>query len=298
MTARELTTVVDRMSFTECPRWHDGRLYFSDFYSQRVMSVRPGEPAEEVARVAYQPSGLGWLPDGRMLVVSMLDRRVLRREHSGELVEHADLSAIATGNLNDMVVAPSGVAYVGNFGFDLMAGAPVAPSPLVRIDPDGTIDVATEPLSFANGAVITPDGGTLIVAETFGNRISAFAVAEDGTLGPRRDWAVLGVHPTSTDLGDVLRSLAFAPDGMCFDADGAVWVADAHAERVIRIAEGGEILDEISAGQGCYACMLGGDDGRTLFLCLAPDFHADARAAAREASIASTAVDVPHAGTP
>ena len=290
--------VVDGMTFTECPRWHDGTLYFADFYTHRVMSVVPGRDPQEVVTVPAQPSGLGWLPDGRMLVVSMRDRKVLRQEQSGELVEHADLSGVATGHVNDMVVAPSGIAYAGNFGFDLMAGEPATLTPLARIDPDGTVSVASEPLMFPNGSAITPDGSTLVISESFGNRLSAFPIAADGSLGPRRNWATFGPAPTSTDVAEVMAGAAFAPDGMCLDADGASWVADAVGNRVARVAEGGEILEEIATGEGCYACMLGGDDGRTLFLCVAPDFHEDARAAAREGRILAAKVDVPHAGTP
>lgn len=311
MTDRALSVVVDQMTFTECPRWHDGALWFSDFYTHRVLSVVPGGDPQEVVTVANQPSGLGWLPDGRMLVVSMRDRKVLRQEESGELVEHADLSGIATGHVNDMVVAPSGIAYAGNFGFDFMAGAPVRPTPLARIDPDGTASIASEPLLFPNGSAITPDGSTLIVSESFGNRMSAFDIASDGSLGPRRDWAVLGPAPTSTDTAEVVRGAVFAPDGICLDADGAVWVADALAGRVLRLAEGGEILDEVSvhgpaqgsegslgSRNGCFACMLGGDDGRTLFICVAPDSDEHARMGSRDARILSTTVDIPHAGTP
>jgi sugar lactone lactonase YvrE len=298
MGARELTTVVDQMTFTECPRWRDGRLYFADFYTYRVMSVVPGRDPEEVASVPQQPSGLGWLPDGQMLVVSMRDRKVLRQERSGELVEHADLSGVATGHVNDMVVAPTGIAYAGNFGFDLMAGEPFVATPLARIDPDGKVSVASEPLYFPNGAAITPDGSTMIISESFGNRMSAFDIAADGSLGSRRDWAALGPLPTTDDVTAALGVAAFAPDGMCLDAEGAVWVADAVGNRILRLAEGGEVLDEISTGEGVYACMLGGDDGRTLFMCVAPDFHEDARSAAREARIVSTTVDVGHAGTP
>jgi sugar lactone lactonase YvrE len=298
MGARELTTVVDQMTFTECPRWRDGRLYFADFYTYRVLSVVPGGDPQEIVTVPQQPSGLGWLPDGRMLVVSMKDRKILRQEQSGELVEHADLSGVATGHVNDMVVAPSGIAYAGNFGFDLMAGAPMVPTPLARIDPDGTVSIASEPLLFPNGAAITPDGSTLVISESFGNRMSAFDIAPDGSLGSRRDWAALGPPPATDDVATALGSAAFAPDGMCLDAAGAVWVADAVGNRVIRLAEGGEILDEIATGEGCYACMLGGEDGTTLFMCVAPDFHEDARAAAREARIVATTVEVGHAGTP
>jgi sugar lactone lactonase YvrE len=296
--SRELSVVVEGMSFTECPRWHDGRLWFSDFYTQRVLAVAPGGQAEEIASVPNQPSGLGWLPDGRLIVVSMRDRKLLRQESSGELVEHADLNEVATGHVNDMVVAADGTAYVGNFGFDMMAGEPLTTARLAKVDPDGTVTAASEPLWFPNGSAITPDGSTLVVSETFGNRMSAFDIASDGSLGGRRDWAALGPPPASDDLGAALGGAVFAPDGMCLDADGAVWVADGMGNRVIRLAEGGEILDEIAVGEGTYACMLGGGDGRTLFVCVAPDFHEQARAAAREARILSTTVDVPHAGLP
>ena len=293
--SRELDVVVEGMTFTECPRWRDGRLVFADFYTHRVLAVVPGDEPEQIVTVPNQPSGLGWLPDGRMLVVSMLDRKVLRLEASGELVEHADLSGIAGGSVNDMVVGPSGIAYAGNFGFDLMAAEPPRPARLARIDPDGTASVAAEGLLFPNGSAITPDGSTLIISESFGNRMSAFDIASDGSLGPRRDWAALGPPP---EPGQGLDALAFAPDGMCLDADGAVWVADSLGDRVLRLAEGGEVLEEIAVGEGCYACMLGGDDGCTLFICVAPDFHAEARRSAREARILATTVEVPHAGTP
>jgi sugar lactone lactonase YvrE len=298
MGARELSVVLEGMSFLEGPRWHDDRLYVSDFYTQRVLAVVPGGEPEEVAVVPNQPSGTGWLPDGRMIVVSMRDHTLLRQEASGELVEHADLGAVATGHLNDMVVSADGTAYVGNFGFDLMGGAPARPAAIAKVDPDGTVTVATEPLMFPNGSAITPDGSTLVVSESMGNRLSAFAIDTDGTLGARRDWAALGPPPTTDDVAVALGSAAFVPDGMCLDADGAAWVADAIGNRVIRLAEGGEVLDEIAVGTGCYACMLGGDDGRTLFLCTAPGFAEEERRNSRDARLLSARVDVPHAGLP
>ena len=180
------TVVLERFSFLEGPRWHDGRLWISDFYTHRVLSCRAdGSDVREEAEVPAQPSGLGWLPDGRLLVVSMRDQRVLRRETDGTLVTHADLAAVTAGLVNDMVVDPAGRAYVGSFGFDLMAAAPVRTAPLVRVDPDGAVAVVAEDLHFPNGSVVLD--GVLVVAETFGNRISAFDVAADGSLGPRRD---------------------------------------------------------------------------------------------------------------
>jgi sugar lactone lactonase YvrE len=291
----ELTVVVEKFSFLEGPRWRDGRIWVSDFYTEQVVSTdEHGADLRVEALVLAQPSGLGWLPDGRLLIVSMRDHRVLRREPNGELAVHAELSEHATGLLNDMVVDANGRAWVGNFGFDLMIGAPIAPAPLVRIDPDGRTTVATEPLHFPNGAVIS--GTTLIVSETFGHRISAFDIAADGGLSPRRDWATFGAVPATTDVEEALGQLSVAPDGMCLDAEGAVWIADALHNRALRVREGGEVLQEISTGDtGVYALALGGDDGRTLYLCTAPGFAEHERRHTREAKLLSTRVEVPGA---
>lgn len=288
------TVVLSDHSFLESPRWHEGRIWVSDFYTHQVLSARAdGTDVRVEARVPEQPSGLGWLPDGRLLVVSMRDRRVLRREASGELAVHADLGGHATGHLNDMLVDTDGRAYVGNFGFDLMSGAAVRTAALVRVDPDGTATVAAPELSFPNGAAVID--GELVVAETLGNRISAFPIGADGALGPRRDWARFGDHPSATDVGEVLGALVVAPDGMCADAEGAVWAADALGNRAVRVQPGGEITQVVDAGTGVYACALGGDDGRTLFLCTAPGFAEHERRDTREASLLAVRVDVPGA---
>jgi sugar lactone lactonase YvrE len=294
----EFKTLIDGLSFTECPRWRDDRLYFSDFYTHRVLAVGMGGSAETIAEVPNQPSGLGFLPDGRLLIVSMRDRKLLRREPDGSLVEHADLSALAPWHLNDMLVDGEGRAWVGNFGFDLMSGAPATTTVLIQVEPDGTASVAAEGVGFPNGMVLTPDGRTLIVAESLMNRLSAFDV-NNGTLGERRTWASFGAVPSTTDVTEVLSQVAVAPDGICLDAEGAVWVADAAHARLIRVAEGGQILDErTNDGVGLFACMLGGDDGRTLFACAAPTFHEHEAAANHQAALVFTTVDVPHAGLP
>lgn len=293
------SVLVDGYTFFESPRWHDNRLWLSDFYTHQVIRVDLQGQVEKVADVAQQPSGMGWLPDGRLLVVSMRDRKVLRQESDGRLVVHADLSAVAGGHANDMVVDAQGRAYVGNFGFDLMGGGTPQTASLARVDPDGTVHTAATGLYFPNGAMITPDGRTLIVGETMGNRISAFDIRDDGSLGPRRDWATWGPLPPLTDTPTVLGALTAAPDGATLDAEGAVWFADAVGHRVVRMASGGEILETISTGeQGAFACTLGGPDGHTLFICVAPDFHEHARQAAREAAIWTTRVGVPGAGRP
>jgi sugar lactone lactonase YvrE len=296
--ATEVQTVLTGMSYLECPRWHDDRIWVADFYTHQVVSVaEDGSDLRVEAQVPGQPSGLGWLPDGRLLVVSMSDAKLLRREHDGSLVVHADLEPHVTGHPNDMVVDAQGRAWVGNFGFDLMAGADIAPTVLLRVDPDGTVTEVADDLWFPNGTVITDDG-VLLVDETFGNRITAFDIGVDGSLTNRRVWASFGEIPESRQIGDVLPLLVVAPDGCGLDAEGALWVADANHARVVRVREGGEIIDEIHPGTGVFACMLGGSDGRTLYLCCAPDFNEAARTAAREAELRSVRVDVPHAGMP
>jgi sugar lactone lactonase YvrE len=299
MTTRNFSTLISGYDYLEAPRWHDGRLWVSDFYTHQVIAADMDGRVETVAIVAGQPSGLGWLPDGRLLVVSMRDRTLLRREPDGSLVVHADLSGIAGGPVNDMVVDAQGRAYVGNFGFDLMGGAPLETARLALVDSDGRVSVTAENLYFPNAMMITPDGRTLIVNETFGNRISAFDIRADATLGQRRDWACFGPLPQGRELAEVFPQARVAPDGGAMDAEGAVWIADAIGNRALRVAEGGRILDEISTGtQGVFACMLGGPDRRTLFLCVAPDFHEHQRTNAREAAIWAVAVDVPGAGLP
>jgi sugar lactone lactonase YvrE len=298
-TTHEIRTVLTDLHFTECPRWHGDRWFFVDFYSRRVLSMAAdGSGLRTELDVPAQPSGLGWLPDDRLLVISMKDRKILRREADGTVVEHADLSSLATGHLNDMVVDDQGRAYVGNFGFDLMAGDDVAPAALILVEPDGSARVVADELYFPNGSVITPDGGTLLVDETFANRVSAFDIAADGSLGPRRDWAVFGPRAASSALDDAMAAAVVAPDGCGLDADGNLWVADALGGPTLLVAEGGEILDRVDAGSPVFACMPGGPDGRDLFLCCAPDFDEDSRTASAEATVRFTRVTTPHGGRP
>lgn len=270
--SRAISVVLEGYTYLECPRWRDGRIWVSDFYTYQVVSARgDGSDVRVEAVVPAQPSGLGWLPDGRLLVVSMRDRRVMRREPDGELVAHADLSRHATGHANDMLVDSVGRAYVGNFGFDLMGGGAVATADLIRVDPDGSVHVAARELHFPNGMAITP-GGELLVNETIGNRISAFAIAPDGSLGARRDWATFGPVPSAPDLATATRQIVLAPDGSCLAPDGSLWVADALGGRVARVADGA-LVEQIAFDSGAFACGLGGEDGKTLFVCAAPDFN-------------------------
>lgn len=291
----DVTTVLSGFSFLEAPRWHNDRIWFSDFYTYHVYSANEdGSDLREEATVPTQPSGLGWLPDGRLLIVSMRDRRMLRREADGTLVTHADLGDHATGHLNDVVVDAQGRAYVGNFGFDLMSGGALETAALHRVDPDGTVTEVATDMWFPNGSVITPNG-TLMVNETFGNRISAFDVTADGRLTNHRVWAEFGPLPTDRALAQLMPQVKVAPDGGCLDAEGAMWIADGLGGRLLRVTEGGTITDEVRPGTNVYACALGGADGRTLFGCAAPDFDEGARKAAREASLVATKVTVPAA---
>ena len=300
MAQRQFTTVLEGGSYFEGPRWHAGEWWVSDFYRHTVSQVPASGGAETVVlEVENQPSGLGWLPDGSLLVVSMKDQRLLRVA-DGEVSTHADLSDVCGGYLNDMVVDASGRAFVGDFGFDLMGGGAPASASVKRVDPDGKVTVVAEGLRFPNGSVITPDGGTLIVGETWGNRYSAFDLAADGSLTNRRVWAELGPQPVGGSTEELLTQIVVAPDGCTLDAEGYIWCADGFGNRVVRIAPGGAIVEEITApgGMGVYACALGGDDGRTLLMCCAPDFYEHTRAPVREAVLVSTEVAVPHAGMP
>ena len=295
---RKFKSLIRGLSFTECPRWHDGRLYFSDFYTRRVLAVTTDGRMEKIADVPGQPSGLGFLPDGRMLIVSMRDRKILRREPDGSLVEHADLSNLAPWHLNDMLVDHDGRAWVGNFGFDLMSGAKVTTTNVICVDRNGHAQIAATGLGFPNGMVLTPEGRTLIVAETLMNRLGAFDVAS-GVLGEHRVWAAFGSAPKSSDFAEVFAQIDVAPDGICLDEEGAVWVADAKNGRCIRVAEGSRILEEFKTeGLGAFACMLGGEDGRTLFVSVAPTFHEAEASANHRAEIWMTNVEVARAGLP
>lgn len=300
MPARTLATLLEGGAFFESPRWHDGRWWVSDFYRQAVYTVSAAGDEELVVEVEHQPSGLGWLPDGSLLVVSMKDQRLLRRDLTGTVTVHADLREFTSSPCNDMVVDAGGRAWVGCFGFDLMAFADPQLAPLMRVDPDGTATLAADGLMFPNGSVITPDGATLIVGETAGCRYTAFTIQPDGTLTDRRIWAQLAPTPELAPLQEMLPQMKVGPDGCTLDAEGHIWAADEAGARCIRIAPGGAIVEEIHTPEGlsCFACALGGDDGRTLLVCAAPDFLESNRREARAAVLLTAAVDIPHAGLP
>ena len=294
---RDFTKLAGGFAFTECPRWRNGRLYFSDQHGHKVFAVDMSGEVETLAHIPQRPSGLGFLPDGRLLIVSMCDRKIMRLEQDGSVVLHADLAPLAPGDVNDMLVDDQGRAWAGNFGFDLHGGAPACLTVLICVEPDGSARIAADGLGFPNGTVLTPDGRTLIVAETFMNRLSAFDVT-DGKLGEHRTWAAFGDTPTSTNVSEILAHADVVPDGICLDAEGAVWVADLTHSRLIRVSGGGRILQELPTPRPPFACMLGGDDGRTLFACVAPTFREAEVKALMDSSILMTRVDVPHAGLP
>jgi sugar lactone lactonase YvrE len=274
--------LLDGLAFPEGPRWHEGKLWFSDMHAHRVMTVDLDGRAETIVEVPGRPSGLGWLPDGRLLVVSMTDRRLLRLDGS-TLGVVAELSGLASFHCNDMVVDGGGRAYIGNFGFDLHARAPFRPAELILVAPGAAPRVVAGDLAFPNGAVITPDGHTLIVGESGAGRLTAFTVEADGSLTERRLWAALGTA---------------VPDGICLDAEGAIWVASPVGNEVLRVRAGGAVVDRVTVSTVPYACMLGGPDRRTLFVATAETHHPEEAAARRSGRIEIAAVDVPGAGWP
>jgi sugar lactone lactonase YvrE len=276
------SVLLDGLAFPESPRWHDGKLWFSDMFMHQVMTVTADGKAETVMSVPQQPSGLGWLPDGRMLVVSMRDRRLLRLDPVGVTVV-AELGDLAHYHCNDMVVDRQGRAYIGNFGFDYLAKQPAKTTVLILVTPDGKKRVVAENMFFPNGSVITPDGGTLIVAETYGARLTAFTITEDGSLTGRRVWAKLE---------------GATADGICLDAEGAIWAASPISSEVVRVREGGEITHRIPVETQGIACMLGGEDRRTLFILSAPLVAAEEGRALKRGRIETTRVDVAGAGLP
>ena len=273
------TILAEGLDFGEGSRWHDGRLWLSDFWQHHVLSFGPDGDRRVELELDDQPSGLGWLPSGELLVVAMRSKEVRRADGS----VHADLSGIATGICNDMVVDGRGNAYVGNFGFDMEAGEAPAAADLALVRPDGSVEVAAEGLKFPNGSAVTPDGSTLVVGESMGGCYTAFTIQEDGSLTDRRTWA--------TTPGR-------APDGCALDAEGAIWMADAGGSGCHRIAEGGDVLASVEASQPVFACALGGEDRQTLHLLTAPAFGEAVCKDKGLGRLEVVEVDVPGAGWP
>ena len=278
----DITPLVTGLSFLEGPRWRGDVLFVSDMHGDAVLAVTANGAVSTVVELE-QPSGLGWLPDGSLLVSSMTARKVMRFDGNA-LSVHADLSGLAPYEINDMVVDRHGHAFVGQFGYALReGGAPVA-SPLLRIDPDGSVHEAAPDMQMANGMAITNDDRTLVVAESSGKCLTAFDLADDGMLTHRRVWADLPDHP----------------DGICLDAEDGVWIAAPVTDRFVRVTEGGEVTDIVDTpGRHGIACALGGPDGRTLYM-ITSTTHGERgeSQAARTGAIETTTVRVPGAERP
>ncbi|HJU09584.1 MAG TPA: SMP-30/gluconolactonase/LRE family protein, partial [Candidatus Binataceae bacterium] len=255
----ELKPLLQGLVFPEGPRWYGDKLWFSDMHAHQVRTVDLDGHAEDIVEVPAWPSGLGWLPDSALLIVSMTDRKILRYS-SGQLKTHADLSQLASYYCNDMVVDGRGRAYVGNFGFDLFSGAAQKPAELVLVDPDGAARVVATGLDFPNGSVITPDGKTLIVGESLGHRLTAFHIEEDGSLVNQSIWA---------ELGDAV------PDGVALDAQNGIWVASPLSRELLYVEQGGSITERIRCDSMPIACALGGPARKTLFVLLADSINPD-----------------------
>jgi sugar lactone lactonase YvrE len=272
--------LLNGLGFGESPRWHQNKLWLSDMYLRKVMTVELNGKSENIIEIPGQPSGLGWLPDGRLQVVSMTDRRLLRLDQ-GVLTEVADLSGIASGICNDMVVDNVGRSYIGNFGLNTdLKQRRVGPAEIIMVTPEGKAQIVATDLIFPNGTVITLDGRELIVAETFASRLTAFDIKPDGSLSGRRVWAKLEDN--------------MFPDGICLDAEGAIWTAIAYRPEVIRVKMGGEVTHRISLSGQAFACMLGGIDRRTLFI-LTVEPHSKVKTAGQ---LEVVKVEVPGAGLP
>ena len=275
--------VLDGLAFPEGPRWHDGRFWFSDVPEGKVIATTLAGEAETMLDLGdAQPSGLGWTPDGDLLVVGGLEKQLLRRAADGTVSVVAELADLCPRAANDMVVDAQGRAYIGNWGFDFAAGESPASTVIVLVTSDGHTSVAADGVLFPNGTVITPDGKTLVVAETFASKLTAFDIANDGSLTGRRTYA---------DLPGKF------PDGICLDAEGAIWVANAGAGEVVRVADGGEILERVTTDRRAFACALGGEDRRTLLICNAAGTPSPEHRE-RTGQIQAVEVDAPGAGLP
>jgi sugar lactone lactonase YvrE len=248
----ELQTLMSGIVFGEQPRWHEDRLWFSDWGPPEVIALDLEGHSEVILEAPAFPCCVDWLPDGRLLLVSAREGLLLRREPDGSLVTHGDLTDVSDPPPgNELVVDGRGNAYVNGPGFDMMAGAEFAPGVVALVTPDGSARQVADGIAFPNGMLVTPDNSTLIVADSYGKCLTAFDVAADGSLANRRVWA---------DLGDGV------PDGICLDAENAVWYGDVPNKRCVRVCEGGEVLQTIELDRGCFACALGGTDRSTLFM--------------------------------
>lgn len=268
------------LTLGESPRWHDDKLWFCDWGAHEIVTVDHEGNRDVVPTAIELPWSIDWLPDGRLLVVSSTDHLLMRQEDDGSFVPHADLES----NWNELVVDVRGNTYVNSIGFDLMGGEAAKPGHVAVVSADGTARRVADDVEFPNGMVVTADGSTLILAESYGRRLTAFDISDTGGLRNRRVWA---------DLGEG------TPDGICIDAEGAVWYADVPNRRCVRVREGGAVLQTVGVDRGCFACMLGGDDGLTLFI-VAADWRGPGHMfdEPRSGQVLTFAAAVPHAGFP
>ena len=274
----ETEIFLEGLKFPEGLRWHDEKLWFSDMYARKVMTVDLQRNAKTIVEMEDSPSGLGWLPDGTLLIVSMVDERLMRLDPNG-LKEVADLSSLATYRCNDMVVDKKGRAYVGNCGFDFQTEQ-LKPAEIILVTPEGNAQIVADNLAFPNGTVITPDDKTLIVAETFGSKLTAFDILQDGLLEKRRIWANLK---------------SMMPDGICLDVDGGIWIASPGSGKVFRVLEGGKVTHEVKVSSQAYDCTLGGIDRCSLFIATSTAFEQTSKI---EGLIEIAQVETPGAGLP
>jgi sugar lactone lactonase YvrE len=277
----ELHTLLSDLALGESPRWHAGRLWLCDWVAHEVLAVDLAGRREIIASIPSLPFCIDFLPDGRLLIIG--GQQVVRREVDGSLVPYADLTGLSPHPWNEIVVDGRGNAYINNIGFDFPGGA-FAPGIVALVTPDGAVRQVADGVAFPNGMAVTPDNRTLIVAESYGNRLSAFDIAPDGSLSNRRVWADLN---------------GGYPDGICLDAEGAVWYADVPNKRCVRVREGGEMLQTVEVDRGCFACMLGGEAEWTLFMvCAAWGGAEGMEQGQRTGQVLSVEVAVPGAGWP
>mgnify|MGYP003576104626 CR=1 FL=1 len=298
---REISLIADGFHFLEGPRWHQGQLFFSDFYGGKVYSLDARNHVSTVCQWTKWVSGIGFAPNGDLLFVAVTEKKLMRYR-DGQFSEVADLGRFTSHSCNDMLVDEAGRAYIGNFGFNipapdatgpLEAGEYVAATDILLVTPEGEVRIAGSDLVFPNGMTRSPDGRTLIVAETFRGRLSAFDIADDGTLSGHRTFADFAGRDFAT-VRDSLASGASLPDGICADSEGAVWIADINARGVSRVAPGGEILESISTGDlSVFAVALGGPDLKTLYMCAAPPFYSHDPSVDQKGVLLATQVDVP-----
>lgn len=273
--------VMTGVALGESPRWHDGRLWFSDWGAQEIIALAPDGTSEVMVHVSSMPFCIDWLPDGRLLIVSGREGLLLRQEADGSLATYADLTSISRHPWNDIAVDGRGNTYVNTIGFDFPGGQ-FAPGFVALVTRDSAVRQVADGLAFPNGMAVTPDNKTLIVAESYGEKLTAFDIAEDGNLSNQRVWAnTPGDHP----------------DGICLDVEGAVWYADVGSSRCVRVREGGEVLATVALDRGCFACMLGGAEGKTLYV-VAARFPDAMSGGDRTGQVIAVEAPAPHAGRP